>query len=367
MKLSCSRSALASAFSVVSGVVPSRTTKDILKNVKVQVAGGAVTLQATDTEIGMKYTLMEAQSESVGEFLLPASRTGSILKELIGDTVTFDVEDQLVTIQCGQSKFKLPVESADGFPDVTEIPEGFSIKIPAKDLKQQISRTIFATDDESTRYALGGVLFEVQDNVLKCVSTDGRRMALAQCACEVTGTMPAGTKPVIPGKALQLINRSVNDLETVEIRFQANEILVQSTTVVIYSRLIEGRFPNYKDVIPPSSKVEIDFVCSPLYSAIRQSMIVTNEETRGVDFRFNAGELTLISKAADIGESTIQVPISYDGEELIARFDPRYLADFLRVLDQAATIQLKLISGDDPAVFLVGDEYKYVMMPLSRS
>jgi DNA polymerase-3 subunit beta len=165
---------------------------------------------------------------------------------------------------------------------------------------------------------------------------------------------------------LQLIEKSASDAEVLEIIIHANEIMVKGDAKLIYARLIEGRFPNYKDVIPQSANSTVDLVTSTFFSAVRQSQILTNEETRGVDFTFSDGKLILSSKAADMGESTIELPITFEDKEVVIRFDPRYMTDYLRVLESGDNIQLKLITGDDPAIFRVSEDYTYVMMPLSR-
>jgi DNA polymerase-3 subunit beta len=134
----------------------------------------------------------------------------------------------------------------------------------------------------------------------------------------------------------------------------------------IYSRLVEGRFPKYRDVIPTKAERSIDLVVGPFYSAIRQAQIVTEEDSRGVDFKFASGLLTLTSKSADVGQSVIQLPISFEGSELAILFDPRFIADFLRVLEPERNIRLELIDAESAAVFRTDDSYTYVVMPLSR-
>jgi DNA polymerase III subunit beta len=131
-------------------------------------------------------------------------------------------------------------------------------------------------------------------------------------------------------------------------------------------RLVEGRFPKYQDVIPRDFNTSIELVASPLLSAVRQAMIVTNEESRGVDFTFADGTLTLTSVGQDVGSSKIQIPIGYDGEPIVITFDPKFVQDFLRVLEPASPLTLNLIDGNSAAVFRAEENYTYVVMPLSR-
>jgi DNA polymerase III subunit beta len=145
-----------------------------------------------------------------------------------------------------------------------------------------------------------------------------------------------------------------------------NSVLVKVGSSTIYSRLVEGRFPRYADVIPSAGGSQIDLVVSPFYSAVRQAQIVTNEESRGVDFTFENGTLRLTSVATDIGQSKVEMPISYDGPSITITFDPRYLADFLRILDASTSVKLQLTDGESAAVLRTDDGYTYVIMPLAR-
>jgi len=176
------------------------------------------------------------------------------------------------------------------------------------------------------------------------------------------------TTPVVPSKAMGLIERSLPDKEDAValVAVHANDLLVKCAGSTIYSRLVEGRFPRYSDVIPTEFNLSIDLVVGPFYSAVRQAQIVTSEESRGVDFAFSNGKLTLASQAADVGQSNVELPIPYEGEDLTITFDPKYVADFLRILDGGTSIKLNLLDGESPAVFSTEDHYQYVVMPLSR-
>ena len=167
---------------------------------------------------------------------------------------------------------------------------------------------------------------------------------------------------------MQLIERSLPDHEdaVAMIAIHANDVLVKCGGSTIYSRLVEGRFPRYSDVIPKEYSTSIEMVVGPFYSAVRQAQIVTNEESRGVDFKFGGGKLTLCSRAAYVGQSNVELPIPYDGEELTIIFDPKFVADFLRIIDAGTSIKVNLIDGESPAVFETEDEYRYVVMPLAR-
>ena len=166
---------------------------------------------------------------------------------------------------------------------------------------------------------------------------------------------------------MQLIEKSIQDLEKdVHIAIHHNDVLVRSGNSTIYARLVEGRFPRYQDVIPQSYEVEIPLVTGPMLSAVRQAMIVQSEESKGVDFVFDNGTLTLKSSANDIGTSRVELPISFDGKKIDITFDPKFVADFLKVLDPTSQISLNLIDENSAAVFKSDDTYTYVVMPLAK-
>lgn len=368
MKLHCHRPTLATAFQVVSGIVPSRTPREILRNVKLQIGGGKATLVGTDQEVGIRYDIPGVETDSDGEVLLPKDRSIAILRELTDDGIDFEVTESALWIRSGHSEFKLTPDAPDEFPPVQAFDATSYHVVPAASFREMIKRTVFATDVESTRYALGGVLMEFGPDKLTMAATDSRRLAVVSSTTSTVGKVESRTThPVVPAKALSLIERSISDNDQdVYVAVYPNSVLVKVGSSTIYSRLVEGRFPRYADVIPATGGSQISLVVSPFYSAVRQAQIVTNEESRGVDFTFESGTLRLTSVATDIGQSKIEMPISYDGPAITITFDPRYLADFLRILDASTSVNLQLTDGESAAVLRTEDGYTYVIMPLAR-
>lgn len=368
MKLQCQRSSLSAAFQTVSAVVPTRTPKEILKNVKMRVEDGKAVLIATDQEVGIRCEVADITTDSSGEALLPTQRFGQILRELQDNTITLEVTEEALWIRGGRSEFRLSIEDPMEFPDVPTFDDKAYFVLTGKYLKQGIQRTIFAADVESTRYALGGVLLDLHADSVTLAATDSRRLAVMTTLCATHGdiTDEAAT-PVIPSKGMQLIERSIhNDEQEVHIALHQNDVLIRSGETTIYARLVEGRFPKYQDVLPTSFTISIELVVGPLLSAVRQSIIVTNEESRGVDFQFADGNLTLSSVGAEVGSSKIELPVSYDGEPITVTFDPKFVAEFLKVLDPSSVITLNLVDHNSAAVFKADGQYTYVVMPLAR-
>lgn len=367
MKLSCSRADLWNAFQIVSAVVPTRTPREILRNIKLTVADGAATLMGTDQQVGVRRRLREVQTDSAGEVLLPTQRVAAILRELQDAEVKLEVTPEALWIRGQQSEFRLNTEDPVEFPNLPSFDHQRFFSVPGRTLAEGIERTQFACDVESSRYALGGILLEIEGMKLTLAATDSKRLAVYSGAISEGDATVEGVKPVIPAKAMSLISRSVQGDDSVaKIAIHQNDALVECGESVIYCRLVEGRFPPYKQVIPDSFEMTIELVAGPFLSAVRQAMIVTDADTQGADFAFADGLLTISTRVSDVGTSKIQVPISHDGAPITLTLDPKYVSEFLKVLQTTDSVRLKLNNPDSAAVFESGENYTYVVMPLAR-
>ncbi|MEC8433812.1 MAG: DNA polymerase III subunit beta, partial [Planctomycetota bacterium] len=225
------------------------------------------------------------------------------------------------------------------------------------------------TDAESSRFALGGVLLEMEESSVNAVGTDGRRLARMEGAGEaIGGHQTSGTSTIVPTRAIQLIERALSDKdESVDVAARSNDLLVRTPRAMIYSRLVEGRYPNWRQVFPKrENAVQLEMTVGPLFAALRQAAIVTDHESRGIDFTFADGTLKLEASTAEIGESHIDLPIAYDGEPIVLTMDHRYVADFCKVLDNETNFILEIESGASPALLTTDDGYGYVIMPMAR-
>lgn len=370
MRALCNREGLLGAFGMVSGVVPARSPKPIIQNVKLIVDSdeGSV-LMGTDLEVGIRHRVLGVKVDRPGAVVLPTAQIGSILRTSGDEELALESDEDGLVVRGLHFEFKLPIEDANLFPEVPDFGAAGYHVIAAADLKRLIRRTIFATDVESTRYALGGVLVELTPESIAMVGTDGRRLARMSAAAEIEGDPPAvaGT-PVIPVKALKLIERNLDDQDPpVHLAVQSGSaVLVRTAQAVVYSRLVEGRFPRYQDVFPTSVEAKVPLEVGSLRQAVEQASIVTSDESRGVDFRFGPGALKLVSQSADVGSSNVELPIAYDGKAIDITFDPRYLVDALKTLDGVGGLTAELIDSKNAAVFKTDDSYTYVVMPLTR-
>lgn len=370
MKIQCEREKFLKAFQMAAGVAPSRSPKPILQNVKLVATPEATTLMGTDLEVGIRVDAAGVEVVTPGAAVLPKERVGMVLRETSDETLLIDSDGQRMKIEGQRSTFHLPVEDPLEFPTVSAFGEGQYYAMPARFFRELIRRTAFATDTESSRYALGGVLLEFSDEEIVAVGTDGRRLARQAGAVRAVGageTNPGMT--IVPSRALHVIERALaeND-EEVWLAPRENEVLVKSQTTTIYARLVEGRFPNWRAVFPKrDDAVKIELVAGPFYAAVRQAAIVTSDERRAVEFVFGDGKLTLSGHGAELGESHVEMPIAYDGQETSVRLDPRYIADFLKVLEPEENIVFELTDPETAVVCSAGEGYAYVVMPLARN
>jgi DNA polymerase-3 subunit beta len=370
MKALCNRKGLLAAFGMVSGVAPARSPKPILQNLKlVADPDDGSTLMATDLEVGIRYRVLGVKVDQAGAVILPTAKMQQILATSSDEEIAIETDGESLMIRGLRSQFRLPAEDPDLFPEVPDFAATSYHVVGAGDLRRLIRRTMFATDVESTRYALGGVLVELTNESISMIGTDGRRLAKMSAGAEAENDAPPPQgMPVIPVKALKLIERNIDDDDPpVHLTIQGGTaVLVRTHNAVIYSRLVEGRFPRYQDVFPAKADVKIPMEVGPLRLAVEQASIVTSDESRGVDFNFAPDALTLASQAADVGSSRIELPLGYEGKAVEITFDPRYLIDALKTLDDASTITAELIDHKNAAVFKTEDGYSYVVMPLTR-
>lgn len=367
MKIKIDRESFFKVFQLASAVAPNRSPKEILMNVKLE-AGKESFLTATDTEVGVRLAVPNVTVESAGAVILPVGRMNLILRETNCDTLDIEVDGTKIKISGPNSKFELQGQNPDEFPEVNRFDSKSYYEVDAKVLKELIRRTLFATESESSRYALGGVKLEMEDDTMIAVGTDGRRLAKMEGKMTSVGNPTNNGSTIVPSKSMQLIERMLpNDETPIKVAAQANDLLIEEPGGVFYTRLVEGRYPPWRDVLPKRDKTNlIEMVAGPLLGAIRQAAIVASEESRGIDFTFEKGTLRLNSSTAEVGQSNIEIPVPYDGEELTITLDNRFVADFLKVLEPDQVFTFDIENGEAAAYCSTADKYGYVIMPLAK-
>ncbi len=367
MKVRCHREGLLSAFQLASVAVPARDLKPVLQNLKVIATPERCTLLATDLELGIRLEVRGIQVEEPGEALLPAGRVQAILRESSDEELEIEASTQSCRVRGEHNEFEMGGDDPAEFPDVPAFSEDQYHELPAATLKEMIRRTIFATATENPRYALTGVLWEFENETARLVATDGRRLAVIEGpAASQGGQDTKGQTHVVPTKAMQLLERNLQDPdERVRVGLRPNEALFQTERAVIYSRLVEGRYPPYREVFPKKQTVKIPITVGPFHAAIRQAAIMTDEESKRVIFTFEKKKLTLQAHGPATGRSKVELPLDYDGKPIKTAFDPKFLTDMLRVLNAEDLLTLELVDAASVALFRAGDSYSYIVMPLT--
>lgn len=368
MKAICQREGLLSGFQLASAAIPPREVKPILRNFKAIAADGRFTLMATDLELGIRLDVMGINIAEPGEAILPAQKLFAILRESRDEELHLDASATGCTVRGNESEFEMPGEDPDLFPDLPTFTEEKYHEVPAAELREMIRRTLFAAaEGETARYAMTGVLWELDGDHIKLVATDGRRLALTEGKGKAHGGHTTkGQSPLVPKKAMALLERNLQpDGQVVRVCLRTNEVLFRTETAVIYSRLVDGRFPDYRQVFPKKQATKIALPVGPFYNAVRQAKIMTDDESKRVTFHFENDKLVLNAQGATTGRSKVQMKITYDGKTVDINFNPDYVIDLLKVLPEETELSLDLVDGATPALFKVGTNYSYLIMPLT--
>ena len=368
MKIVCHREGLLAACQVASAAVAARDVKPVLRNIKAIVEDDRCTLMATDLELGIRLEVRGIKVEEPGAAILPTTRLIAILRESTDEELTIEAGPDKCIVRGTTNEFDMPGEDPSAFPDVPAFAEEKYHELPAGLLRDMIKRTIFAAATEGqVRFgATTGILWELEDDRAALIATDGRRLAMITAPAKAHGGhTTAGQLPVVPVKAMNLLERNLTEAgETIRISIRANEVLMKTERAMIYSRLVEGRFPDYKKVIPQKHSHRVPITVGPFMSAVRQAAIMTDDESKRVRFQFAKKKLTLRAQGAESGQSRVELPIEYDGKGLEISFDPKFVNDMLRVLEADTPLTLDMNDSATPAVFRHEPNYLYVVVPL---
>jgi DNA polymerase-3 subunit beta len=376
MKLLVNRAALVEALGLASSVVLSRTPKPVLTCVKLTAGttGGAktLTIAATDMELALQYTLTQVDIASEGVALIPAGKLSEIVNNSPDDTLTLETAGDTTAIKGSDANYKVFGYNAEEFPPITGFEGAADFSLSAGALRQLLDRTRFAAAKEMTRYAINGVLFEKKGKKVMLVATDGHRLAQTKDETAEEGS-GRDVSAVVPIKAINLIERLLTDPEqTVSLQFKENKLFVQVSSegggisATMSTALVEGTFPPYNDVIPKDSDKKITINRQRFESAVRRASLLTNEESKGVRLAFGSGSLSISSRAPEMGEAKIDLPVEYTGEAIEIGFNPVYLMDALKVADQE-TVTFELKTSNKPGLLKSGPGFLYVVMPVNLS
>ncbi len=366
MKVICDRGALVEALNLAGAAVVARTPKPVLTCIKLTADEGTLTLDSTDLEVAIHLSINQVEVQEPGEALIPADKLTSIVRESVDPTLTIETDAEAAHVRGADSHFKIFGYPVAEYPPVGAAEGDADYEIPAGDLVDLINKTLFATARENSRYAINGVLVERDGKKLTMVATDGRRLAMAK------GSVGSGSgdsqSVIIPTKALNLLARLLDDPgETVKVKITENQAQFATELATLTTNLVEGNFPPYKDVIPKDQDRKATFATDVLASGVRRAALLTNEESKGVKLTFSGEQLTLTSRAPEMGEAEVVVPVdSFNGDDIEIGFNPQFVTDVLKVVD-ADQVTIEMKATNKPGVLKVGGDFLYVVMPISLS
>jgi len=365
MNITITKEQIIAGLQAVQNVVSTRTTLPILSNVLIRAEGAHVEFTATDLDVTVACKV-EAKVSQPGATTLPVKKLFGIVRELTGDIEIETDDKNLSSIRCGSSFFKIHGLGADEFPPLPKFKDDKKVSQPQENIRAMIRKTSFAVSTDESRYVLNGIFVSLKEGKMTLVATDGRRLALVDE--EVDISEKSAGEFIVPAKAINELNRLLQDKGDVELKFgenQASFALKNETglSVLLITKLIEGNYPNYRQVIPGEAKERIAVGREELVQALRRAEIMTSEKANSVKMSFGKNLLTITANSPEVGEARETMAINYKGKELAIAFNPRYLIDPLNALTEDEVF-IELIDELSPGVIKINGPFLYVVMPM---
>lgn len=366
MNIHCSRDELLRGVQAVQPAISQRATLPILGNILIESNGEALRLSTTDLEMGIRQ-YVPADIVAPGATTIPAKTLLEFLRTLEeGKELEINSDESHKTvIKAGRDRCILIGLPKEDFPVLPEFEEKKSFTVPANILSEITKKTIFSISTDETRYVLQGINFMVVNKGITAVSTDGRRLAYIRRDCESISTEYS---TIIPGKTMHEVMRLAAGHQTEEpiaVSFSGNQIAFRSKNTLVISRIIEGHFPNYEQVIPKSSEITVEVPSQNLLLVTQRAAVGTQERGGFVRFSFAKGELKVYGSSQGRVEVEAEIEVKYNGPQFDVAFNPDYIIDMLKVIDAEAVI-LEMAGPLSPCLLRpASDEnYKYVVMPM---
>lgn len=365
MRFTISREKLQEGLAAVASAVPSKTTLPVLANLLVQTTEKGIRISGTDLDIAIS-TEVTADVEAAGAITIPARKLSEIARELPPAPVKISATgDQRITLECGRSRFKLLGLPKSEFPSFPAVHFEKAMRIPSGELQKLIQHTAFAASTEESRPILNGVLWELRPEYMRMVATNGHRLAKMEVPGRTAGTT---SDLIIPPKALEQIRRLFPAEEELEVAQGENHLGFRSPFTAVYTRLIEGPYPSYDQVIPKDNDKYAILDKSAFASALKRMSVVASDQTHRIRLSFNAAMVKFSVSTPDLGDAQDEMPVRFVGDPLDIGFNATYLLEILRYMptdevrmtfkapERAATIEPE--GWSDPTKYLC------LLMPL---
>lgn len=363
MKFKTEKEVLLNGIQKVQNIITTKTTLPILANILLETYSNGLRLTATDLDIGISCVIPVNILEQ-GSITIPAKRLGDIIKELPGNDVVITVKkNNLVLIETNSCQFKIMGLPREEFPKLPEFKDKEVIKIEQSALSEMLRLTSFAVSFDESRYILNGILFQINKNNLVLVATDGKRLAVAER--KIQQTIERDIRIIVPIKTIHELNRNLKTEGFISLMLGDNQVLFDFGNVVIISRLIEGEFPAYNQVIPASTENKMSVDREQFLLAVKRASLLSTPDYQAVKMELFKNKMVVSKSTPDIGESREEVVVEYQGKEIAIGFNPNYLTDVLKNLQQD-TVGVELSDTEKPGVIRLPG-YTYIVLPMRLS
>lgn len=374
MKFTITRQNLHSGLAAVSSSIPSKTTLPVLSNILFETEDDGVWMSGTDLDVSVRVKV-PAEIHEAGSLTAPGKKLQEITRELADQPVEISTRSDQIELSCGRSRFKLNGLPADEFPSLPNVDFEAAVDVKGKDLQSLIQHTAFAVSSEESRPILNGVLWELREGSMRMVATNGHRLARMGVPTGPGSIM--STDFIVPPAALSQVQRLFKDAADIQVAWdhgadgsaRKNHLGFRSGSTEVYTRLIEGTYPNYEQVIPKDNDKNAIIDKKALESAVRRMAVVASDQTHRIRMRFEENRVHLNVLTPDLGEGHDELELGYGGEEMEIGFNANYLLEVLRYMptqevklsfkapERAATIE-PVGEGDEVA------DYLCLVMPL---
>src|ERR1041385_3708167 len=364
MKFSVTKEKLLEGLQQVQNVVSTRTTLPILSNLLMQAKGNEVRLTTTDLDVGVRGSF-EAQIDKEGATTLPARRLFTIIRELPSSEIQIDVDGKnAASIRSGNSFFKILGLPEEEFPPLPKFENAKVVTIRQKDLRDGLRKTAYAISTDETRYVLNGVLFSFKENKLTLVATDGRRLAMVDIDLEFPRSHEGDI--IVPTKAVTELQRLLTDEGDLRVSVSSGQIAFDLEKALLVSKLIEGNYPNYRQVIPGEMKERVTLERETFLNSLRRVSLLASDKSNSIKLNFSKNNIEITANTPEVGEAKESLPVAYKGREFSIAFNPEFLMAPLRNLAEDEVF-LDLIDEMSPGVVKIQTPFLYVLMPMRIS
>jgi len=366
MRIKVHKQDIVKSSQLTSSVITPKDTLPILSNILLDTSlkEGFLSLIATDLDVGIS-TQVPAEILEDGAITVSGKKFFDILKELPEEGVEISVKkNNVVSITCGQSYFKIIGIPKDEFPKLPTIDTKKSIILPQHSLKKILEKTVFAASRDETRYILNGIYINTQDGYMKFVATDGRRLVVVKEEVKNANDVNLNKGVVVPTKAAHQLYKALAVEGDAQILFGDNQIMFNLGSTTIVSRLIKGEYPNYEQAIPKEVKEKLKINKEQFLFAVKRASLLTTQDSQAIKLDVFKNKLVVSKSTANIGETKEEVLAQYNGVELAIGFNPDYLIDALKNIEDEQ-VSIELAGPEKPGVIRVNnDNYIYVVLPM---